>query len=708
MRRAAAWAATAVVVLTGAAGSLAGLQVAAAAPSAEPTPSPVPALLSSAHAATMPDVLPASPPLVLGSEITDDADALSDEDTADVQAALDRLAEGSNLQLFVVYVTSFDGADPIDWANATANNSGLGVDDMLLAVATEDRVYGFSVDVNVDLTDGEIDEIEAATEDQLREDDWAGAAVVAADTALEASTESGGVSTGAIVGGVAGVAALGAVGYGVYRSRKRAAAPPAPSGPSPDQLAGLPTDELDRRASSALVAIDDAVKTSEQELGFAQAEFGLEATREFGDVLAKAKADVQQAFALRQQLDDEVPESEPERRQLLTQVIGLCDGAADALDAQTAAFDDLRKLQERAPEVLDDVEKRSGEISARVAVARQTLETLGATYPATALASVSDNPGQAETLIRNALDAVTQGRAALTARNRSVAVAHARGAQNALGQAVTLLDAVGSAGEDLASAGPQLDKAIASISQDIADAGRLAPSDPAVGAASAEAQAAVAQAREAREGGDPLAALSRVAAAEAALDTVLAPSREHAEARARASALLRDTLGRVESQVRATNDFIETRRNAVGPEARTRLAEAIRLVGEARAIQAEDPAAALQRAQQADSLAQQAAQLAQRDTETWSQPGSGTSGGSSGMGGMVLGGILLDSLLRGGGGGGGGGWSGGFGGGGFGGSRSRSRSGGIGGGFGGGGFGGGRSSGRSAGGRGGRSRGGRF
>jgi hypothetical protein len=155
--------------------------------------------------------------------------------------------------------------------------------------------------------------------------------------------------------------------------------------------------------------------------------------------------------------------------------------------------------------------------------------------------------------------------------------------------------------------------------------------------------------------------------------------------------------------VRATNDFIATRRGAVGPDARTRLAEAVRLVGEAHELQGHDPTAALARAQRAEQYVQQAGQLAQHDAAgfgTQYQQGGGFGGN---VGGMVLGGILLDSVLRGGMGGGMGGRSGGFGGGMYGGSSGRRRSGGIGGGFGGGGFGGGR-----GGGRGGRSRGGRF
>ncbi|MEL7976598.1 TPM domain-containing protein [Isoptericola sp. F-RaC21] len=670
-------------------------------------------LLALAGTAVLAPAASAVPPLTgLDSEITDPSGVL-DGDEAQVQASLDALADETPYQLFVVYVDSFDGRDGPSWANDTATSAGLGVNDLLLAVATQDRAYGLSVDNNAGVTDAQLDQIEEVVEDHLRDDDWAGAAIAAADTIRTGGTTSSGGSAWGAAAAVGGVVVVGGVGGWLWvRSRRRKQQGAAPAGPG--DLTAVPTEELERRVGTALVEIDDALRTSEQELGFAQAEFGLEATQDFSAALESAKADVAQAFRLRQELDDDVPEDEARRRQLLAGVLELTEHAGASLDAQTDAFDELRALQQRAPELLDQTEQRAGEIEARVAVARETLAGLAASYPAAALASVRDNPDQATALVGHARDAVTAGHAALTGRTRAAAVAHLRAAQNALGQAVTLLDAVDQAGGQLATAGADLDKGLASIGQDVTDAARLVPAGApadgptdraAVAAALAEAEAAMTQARDARSGGDPLAALHRLTAAEAALDAALAPAREKAEADARARALLRDTLGRVDSQVRATQDYVATRRGAVGPEARTRLAEAARLVAEAQALQPQDPAAALERAQQAERYAQQATQLAEQDTASWGANQGGQ--GGSNVGGMVLGGILLDSVLRGSG-GGIGGFGGGYGGG-YGGSRRRGSGGGFGGGFGGGrgggGFGGG---GRSGGGRGGRSRGGRF
>ncbi|MER5384380.1 hypothetical protein ABT040_29650 [Streptomyces sp. NPDC002688] len=78
-------------------------------------------------------------------------------------------------------------------------------------------------------------------------------------------------------------------------------------------------------------------------------------------------------------------------------------------------------------------------------------------------------------------------------------------------------------------------------------------------------------------------------------------------------------------------DFIGTHRGAVGSEARTRLAEAERLLG--------PEATALSEVRRADELARQARRLAERDVRAYGHPAGGH--GGAGAGGAVLGGILL-------------------------------------------------------------------
>lgn len=612
----------------------------------------------------------AEPPFNVPGMITDRAGALSGDDESRIQESFDRLTHDAGLQMFVVYVDSFDGLDGQDWANETATVSGLGTDDILLAVALQDRSFGISVDDGLALTDEQLDDVrQNDIRPALSDEDWAGAAIAGADGYREAATGSssggGGSATPWVIGGLA-VAGAGAAGWYVLRRRRQAqpgGGAVGPDGRPVDELAGLSPDELDKRASTALVEIDDALKTSEQELGFAQAQFGIEATTEFSQLLATAKERVAAAFTLRQRLDDAEPETEQQARAMTTEIIVTCRDVSDALDAQADAFDQLRDLQARAPEVLAETAQRAAEVGRRVLTARTQLEQLALGYPPAALASVSGNPDQAGRLLTAAGEAVAAGQQALQTDDRAAAVAQARAAEDAVAQAAKLLDAVDDAKEQLETAGQRIGQAIESVSQDIADAARLAPSDPAVTAASTQAQQAVAAGQAAAQG-DPLAALRQLAEAETKLDDLLAPVRAAAEEAERARTALTETLGRVTSQVNAVNDFIETRRGAVGTEARTRLSEAARHLAQGQSLAGSDPAAALDAVRRADELSRQAQQLAEQDVQAWERQQNAARGGGSDLTSMILGGILIDSMNRGGGiFGGGGGFGGGSGGG---------------------------------------------
>ena len=117
----------------------------------------------------------ADSPRELNGSITDRAAAVGAE-TAKVQAAIDRLEKDSDLSLSVVYVTTFDGTDPQDWARQTVAMSGLGADDLLLAIATEDRRYAVGSSGESSLSDSEIEAVaQKKVRPAVRKDDWAGA-----------------------------------------------------------------------------------------------------------------------------------------------------------------------------------------------------------------------------------------------------------------------------------------------------------------------------------------------------------------------------------------------------------------------------------------------------------------------------------------------------------------------------------------------------
>jgi hypothetical protein len=330
---------------------------------------------------------------------------------------------------------------------------------------------------------------------------------------------------------------------------------------------------------------------------------------------------------------------------------------------------------------------------------------------------VAGNPAQAAALLTVAEREVGEARTDVQAGQAGAAVADLRAAEDAVAQAGTLLDAVGRLAGDLDAAAGRVAAVRTELRADVVEARSLlaagGPDRAGLGLLVGRAEAALTEADAAPQpgqGADPLATLRGLEEADAALDQALAVARDAATQASRAAAVLDSTLLSARSAVAAAADFISTRRGAVGPEARTRLAEAQRHLDTAAATGTADPVTALREAQQAAALAQHALDQAQSDVSRWSAgagagygggyggPGSGGPGygPAGGRGGVDLGSLVLGGILFGGGGGGsrgGGGFGGGgFGGGGFGGGGRG------GGGLGGGGFGGGRSGGRSRGG----------
>ncbi|MEU0380051.1 TPM domain-containing protein [Streptomyces cyaneofuscatus] len=663
-------------------------------------------------------------------QITDRVGALQDRADA-VEDALDRLYAERRIQLFVVYVRDFSGRSGQTWSDETANRNGLGQDDVLFSVATHDRQYAYSVDGGSELTDEQLREVAStAIEPALRENDWAGAAIGAADgyvsvldgrpvtaptiTPGPADPGSGasGPSSGAgdfllpvVVVGGAGALALFAFTRRKRRSTTRTT--PAATGwgrPQEAADAPVPLEELDARAKQVLVDTDDAVRTSEEELGFATAQFGEEAAKPFTKALARAKDELTRSFRLRQQLDDAFPEDDATRRRMLEEILARCTAADEGLDAVAEDFDRLRALERDAPEALATLEPTFATLTGRVSGAEATVTGMRERYGDGAAAPVAGDLDQAEDRLAFAGSALDQARQAVGTADHARAAVYIRAAEGAVGQAGTLIDSVDRRAAELAEAAGKLPAALTETETDLADArGLLEGTTQATSTADlrgriARAEAVLTDVREAMAAGpyDPVDALRRVEEADAALDEALAGAREQEAGGRRARSLLDQAMLTARSAIAAATDYVTTHRGAVGAPARTRLAEAQRRWEQARQLADGDAQGALAQAQQADALARQAQDLAEQDVRGFQGPGGpggfGGGGGSrgGGMGGAVLGGIILGGLFGGGGRGGmGGGFGGGFGGGG-------GRSGGFGGGPGS--FGGGGTRGRRGGG----------
>ncbi|MDR5701815.1 TPM domain-containing protein [Agromyces aerolatus] len=661
----------------------------------------------------------AEDPVSFGSSpIVDTVGALGAQ-TAEVERAIGEAADRSGRQLFVAYVDVFTNPEAADaWAADTAIANGLGDEDYLLAVAVDGRTYYLSPADQASLSDDEVQRIaQDVVEPELRDGDWAGAAIAAADAiAGESGTSSGwvwGLIWFLVIAGAIVVVVLI-----VVTRRKRRSGGAGGTGDAPG-VPQVPLEELRRQAGGALVAADDAIRTSEEELGFAVASYGDAATQPFRAAVQSAKAKVAEAFALQQRLDDAEPDTDEQRREWYGGIIRLTGEADAELDAQAERFDELRALERNAPAELERVRQELEQAATRVAPAREQLAALGARYTESATSPVADNIAQAESRLAFAREATSRAASALTGQHAGEAAVEIRAAEEATDQAVVLTGAIERLAADLAAAEQHVAAGVADLEHDVL----TAQADPALAqiAQATAAEAAALRAALAEPRRDPLALQARVEQADARIDGAIGAAREAAERATRAAAQLDRSLIAARAQLQAAEDYLVARRGAIGAEARTRLAEAGRVLALAEQGRASDPAAALGNAQQAERLAAEAMRLAQQDVGGFGGgfgadgsgagafPGMGGGRGTSGgdLFGAVLGGILIDQVL-GGGRSSGGSWGGGrSSGGSWGGGRSSGgrRSGGFGGGFG-----GGRSAGSFGGGgtRGRRGSGGRF
>ena len=136
----------------------------------------------------------------------------------EVRLALDRFFDRTGLQLFVVYVPTFGDLTGSEWAARTAERSELGRGDVLLVVATKDRAYGYKTD-NKTFTADDLESVDRTRIlPALRNDDFAGAAIEAADGYGDVAEDEG-LPWAAIVIGVVVVLLVGA--FLVRRSRRR-------------------------------------------------------------------------------------------------------------------------------------------------------------------------------------------------------------------------------------------------------------------------------------------------------------------------------------------------------------------------------------------------------------------------------------------------------------------------------------------------------
>ncbi len=193
-------------------------------------------------------------------------------------------------------------------------------------------------------------------------------------------------------------------------------------------------------AASCLIGADDAIRTSDQELGFVVAQSGEESAAPFTAALRQSRHELAEAFRLQLQAQGAI--GEPAENHLLEQVIALCRSADGRLDDQVESFDRLRDLERTIGTVLPGLSGQVAGLQARLTTSMATTQGIKERWPPAALGNLTLNLDEAAERVEFADVSLTSGTVMMASGDRAGAVAHARAAEEAIGQATTLLDNV--------------------------------------------------------------------------------------------------------------------------------------------------------------------------------------------------------------------------------------------------------------------------
>lgn len=603
-----------------------------------------------------------------GAYVLDEADALTASQQARVEQAVQDLYSDTQTQLFVVFVPSFtDPTDHTEWGRAVLEQNQIDTDGILLSVAVDERNYDVQQTNETAISSSDVENaVNDSLLPELKQGDWSGAAVAFAD-GLTQSQAPVDLTWLWILLLVVVVGLIVVVLVIRTRNKRRTAAA------TEAQEASLA--DLERTAGGALVTIDDELRTAEQEVGFASAQFGPDAAKPFADAVQAAQREVRKAFAIRQQLDDEVPDTPQQRAEWANQIIVICERAHAAIEEQTEAFDRLRSLEDGIEDAAASLAQAVAAAPASVGAAAAALDRVRARYTGRTLATVSDNVDQAHQVLAFATERSNAATASIAAGDKGEAVVAVRDAQHALAQVQQLTDGALAAEQSFDEATARAEAMRIDIQGDVAAARSLRSGGPDLAAAVTRAEAVLRQGLDPR---DPVAAVDALTRANTEIDQAIAAARGAEEQRQRATQALDAALRDARNRISQARDYVSLHRGGIGPTARTRLSEAQRAYDDAVELAPSSPGQALNAARAAEQYAAAAMDAANDDLGGW---GGGQGGGGAQLGGLVTG-LVLGGLLGGRGGSYGGGS---FGGGGFGGGGGFSGGGGFGGGGGGGG-----------------------
>lgn len=597
----------------------------------------------------------AASPTSISDSVTDPDGWLSSADRSTIESATSSAASAGQ-PVKVVVVSNFSGTDAESWCKQTVERSSLTNGTVVYVIAYDQR-RDAACSYNGP-SGSSLQSAVRASEKQLTPNPLTSSAVANGvgafvNTLVSGTSNSSATSSssprGSSTSGVGAHSLLGlfvlflllvvgiiAIAIGVARSSRRNRLAARQAAQVDAESAARATQEANRQLLSA----DEQVRTATDELNYARAQFGLNSTDEFARAIEAGKAAVTRGFSAQAQMNSATAPAEQLR--LATAIMRDLGSTMNPLSAIQASFATKRAEQASLPDRIAEARERLAEELTDLERAKSELTSISALYPPQMLASLQDNPEQAEAILTSARTALDTAQASSTT-DRAHAASALDTALRALTMANHQTDAIFSAKADLDAIRDRLVAAINSISADITDVNEL-DTDPTVfNPMVADAHAAIAEAQAAlANNGDPLAALEHLRMSEATLDAALEPLRTKEEAYEKAYAAAEAQISLAESAVSQAQRYVQGRRGAIDLELRSTLNNAETALSTARRSLEDDPEAASAHATNARALADSVmATPIQNFGGSWGQPttGNGSYTGSS------LGDFLLWSTL---------------------------------------------------------------
>ncbi|WP_342318201.1 TPM domain-containing protein [Corynebacterium mayonis] len=609
---------------------------------------------------------PASAPVKLVEPVTDSAGVLSAGEKQQIEDAIRKVSEEKQRTVRVAYLDSFGSVAPEVWVQRAVDASGGNV--AVVAISPAER--SFAVQGGVMWEQRDIDNMYDATFERLTQKDYAGAGVAAVEAA-GGSSSGGDGDLGWAAGGVGLIAlAGGGMWAATRRSTKKTQAKQIASAKNldpadTDALANLPTPTLEKLAHDALVHADESIRQGKEELELASSEFGPDRVRPFTSAMNTASATLQRAFATHQRLYDAIPETEPEKRAMLIDIISSCGSANQALAKRSKEFNEMRGVLINAEREIEKIMQRTVDIRARLAPASELLTELRSRHDENMLHLLLDNVDVARDSLNEAEKQLASARevASKPAGQQGTLVDLLASASHAVHIADTNLSAIEHAEDNLRNAQANLPALIREIEEELREIEQLKGAtsigakvdSAALAAISAEATKAL-SAVGSRPETDPLSLYTELTDLDSRIDEQITLARGAAGDQRRQLQVLDQQLRVAASQIQSAEDLIQSRGRIIGSQARTLLADAHRQFNEARNRRTSDTRSAIDYARSAAETARRAAEAANDDVNRYRGQQAQSTAGS--LANAVIWGSILSGGF-GGGGGNGGGFSGG-------------------------------------------------